>query len=154
MKKIVTTLFIFGCFVSALAHAQELNQSSVASMWPYPGKVIKVVAASGTLKREGKTIKMAEVIAQSETTKKCVNYQTTFKKTGSGWEFDDVTNQYEVSCKSLTAKEGSTGNNANYGNQNSADPRDHVEEGVGEVNRTVDDVDAVTNTVERVKSLF
>ncbi len=139
----------FFFMIPGISLAGELNQKTVSSIWPYPEKILKVVAANADIQQEGQTYRMADVIAKSETTKVCQAYQVYFKASGDNWAFDSVDKQYEVSCKNFKPVNGSDSTSSN-----SADPRNTVEKGVGETQRTVDDVNNTLDVGRTIKSIF
>jgi len=144
--------FISGIFIFPVG-AQELNVNSVSAIWPYPSQVLKVHSGAADIKQSGKTVRLADVIAKSPTTNKCVAYATSFRRGNGDWTFDSVSSQTEVSCKTMTVDKSKTTYDSDTGNSGQSDPRVPVEDSLDEVNRTVGDVEEVHQTIERVKNI-
>lgn len=140
---------VFFFMIPGISLSSELSKKTVSSIWPYPEKILKVVAANADIQQDGQTYRMADVIAKSETTKVCQAYQVYFKASGDNWAFDSVDKQYEVSCKTFKETNGSTATSPT-----STDPRDAVEKGVNETQRTVDDVNNTIETGRTIRSIF
>lgn len=159
LKTILKTVIVVGLFfmiegVSRIVQASDLNQETVSSLWPYPEKILKVVAANANIQKEGQTYRLAEVIAKSETTQTCQLYQANFKPTGDGWEFGSVESKNEVSCKNFKFINASSAKTSSSSTSGSTDPRNAVEKGVNETQRTVDDVNDTVNMGRSIKHIF
>lgn len=148
---VVLALFvIFMAMGLPIAFAEELTVETVGRIWPYPQKILKVVAAGADISVDGQKLRMVDVMTKSSSTGKCMAYQTYFKQNSGVWAFESVANEFQISCKSLKAKEGvSTGSVSG----SSSDPRDTVEEGLSETDRTLNDVEEVIDTGKRIKQI-
>jgi len=174
MKKILffllVLLFLTTHLMAEEQEVQELDEETVTNIWPYPEEVQKVVAAKADIKKKGQSLRLADVVTESSTTGKCMAYQTYFKKGPKGWEYHSIAKKFKVSCdtyqveapapktsttsatKSTTTSKGNKGSSSGSSSP-SADPRDHVERGLHETNRTLDDVDNVGRTIDRVQKV-
>jgi len=148
MNKIVLTSFVFVLMTHlAFADEKEFGKEKVAKMWPYPEKIVKVIAANANIEKDGKTVRMADVVTKSKTTGTCSANRTQFVQSGSGWQFGEIEESSTVSCKTLKVVSSGSGSGS------SADPRDHAERGLGEADRTLSDVENTANTARRIRNI-